>query len=249
MPRSRKLFLDLLMGAGIPALILAFLSQPLGAPPAYVLAAMVPVAWVLLDLFAISRHFNAITSVVGMLAVGNGALAFWFVDGLQYAFKDSLSMVLYALLLLGSAAIGRPFLRQLLAQSLGGDSAERRRLLGRLFDDPAVRRTIFFSTLAAGLAMLVAAGANFTLNVQIVTAPFGTDAFNLQVAQVNALTRAILPLWTMLAFGVALYWPMRTLTHTGGLPKDASIGSEEFWAALEARQPVAWRGPPNVRQR
>jgi len=76
-----KLLLDITMGAVIPILILNNLTRPLGAPPAYVIAALVPVAYVLVDTFAISRRFNAITTYVALTAIMNGALAFWFVDG------------------------------------------------------------------------------------------------------------------------------------------------------------------------
>lgn len=233
MNRNQKLVLDLVMGAGIPALILAFLSTPLGAPTAYVLAALVPVAWVMIDLFFITRRFNAITTAVGIMAVGNGALAFWFVDGVLYAFKDSLSLVLYALLLVVSALIGKPFLGALLSQSIGGDTDERRPLLHALFARPSVGRALATSTLLSGLAILVAAAGNFALNLWIVVAPFGTEAFNLQVAQVNALTRIALPLWTMLSFGGAIFWTMKSITSAVGLPLDTPLGSNEFWEALE----------------
>ena len=80
-----KLALDIVMGAVVPILILNNLTKPLGAPVAYVLAALVPVTYVLVDTFFISRRFNVITSYVALSAIMNGILAFWFVDGALYA--------------------------------------------------------------------------------------------------------------------------------------------------------------------
>jgi hypothetical protein len=43
-------------------LVLSYLSDPLGAVPAYLLSALVPVGWVLADPFLLSRRFNFITA-------------------------------------------------------------------------------------------------------------------------------------------------------------------------------------------
>ena len=91
MNQTTKLVLDLLFGAAIPIAVLTYLTAPLGAPVAYVVAALVPVAWVAVDLAFITRSFNFITSYVGLSAIVSGILAFWFVDGVRFAIKDSAS--------------------------------------------------------------------------------------------------------------------------------------------------------------
>ncbi|HSL01002.1 MAG TPA: hypothetical protein VK869_11745 [Rubrobacteraceae bacterium] len=102
--RSLKLALDVLLGAVVPILVLSYLSDPLGAVPAY----LVPVGWVLTDLALISRRFNFITAFLGLNAIVRGLLAFWFVDGALYAFKDSVGSILVALIFAGSLLLGRP---------------------------------------------------------------------------------------------------------------------------------------------
>ena len=82
---NRKLFLDILMGSVIPILILNNLNERLGTEITYVVAALVPVAWVLIDSLFITKRFNFITSYVGAFAIMRGLLAFWFVDGIQFA--------------------------------------------------------------------------------------------------------------------------------------------------------------------
>ncbi|WP_228025088.1 hypothetical protein [cf. Phormidesmis sp. LEGE 11477] len=69
-----KLTLDILMGAVIPIAILNMLNEQLGTVTTYVLAALVPVAWVFIDLLLITKRFNFITSYVGAFAIARGIL-------------------------------------------------------------------------------------------------------------------------------------------------------------------------------
>ena len=73
--RSLKLTLDVLLGAVVPILVLSYLSDPLGAVPAYLISALIPVGWVLADLIFITRRFNFITGVLGLNAIVRGLLA------------------------------------------------------------------------------------------------------------------------------------------------------------------------------
>ena len=95
-------------GAVVPILILSYLSDPLGTVPAYLIAALIPVGWVLADLFVVSRRFNFITAFLGLNAIARGLLAFWFVDGALYALKDTVGSILAVLLFGGSLLLGRP---------------------------------------------------------------------------------------------------------------------------------------------
>jgi hypothetical protein len=164
----------------------------MGAVPAYLLSALIPVGWVLADLFLLSRRFNFITAFLGLNAIVRGLLAFWFVDGALYAFKDTVGSILIVLVFGGSLVWGHPLLGAFVAQALDPRTPEQEASLERLFAERPVARTLLIST--AGLALLNAATAaiNFVLNLRIVSAPFGTGEFNSQVARVNALTRLTL---------------------------------------------------------
>lgn len=85
------------MGTVVPILVLSYLSDPLGAVPAYLVSALVPVGWVLADLIFITGRFNFITGVLGLNAIVRGLLAFWFVDGALYALKDTVGSILMVL--------------------------------------------------------------------------------------------------------------------------------------------------------
>jgi hypothetical protein len=86
----------------VPILVLSYLSDPLGAVPAYLLSALIPVGWVLADLLFLSRRFNFITAFLGLNAIVRGLLAFWFVDGALYALKDTVGSILIVVVFGGS---------------------------------------------------------------------------------------------------------------------------------------------------
>lgn len=170
-----KLLLDIVMGAVVPIIILNNLTRPLGAPLAYVLAALVPVSYVLIDTFAISRRFNAITTYVASTAIMNGVLAFWFVDGWQYALKDTAGLIVAAGLFFGSLLLGRPMFEFFAAQVFQPDTQQKERAFRALCTKPVVRQGLIAATVIVGTANLMLGVINFLLNLNIVLAPLARN--------------------------------------------------------------------------
>lgn len=236
MKQHTKLILDIVIGAVIPILILNNLSKPLGAPTAYVIAALIPVAWVLIDLFAITRRFNIITGITGLNALLAGGLAFWFVDGMRYAIKDTAGLILSTLLFGISILVGRPILRPLIVQVLNPDTPERSQSLNQLLSIATVRRALQLGTLIVTLQSILAAGINFVLNLNMVQASFGSDIFNQQVAQVNTITRISFPILSIAAFFVAIWLIYRALYQQLPSEEGKSQIESEFWTLLELKE-------------
>jgi hypothetical protein len=234
-----KLALDLIVGALIPVLILNNLTKPLGAPVAYVLAALVPVAYVLIDTFFITRRFNYITSYVALSAILNGVLAFWFVDGWVYALKDTAALAASVVLFFGSAVLGRPFLRFFLAQALTPDTPARGQSLARLMSVRPIHRSLVWATVVVALEQLLACAVNVWLNVTTVTAAFGSEAFNLQVAQVNALTRVAFPIASIVAFGVSFAFVFRAILAQLPHEEGKSQTDSDLWQLIDQWTPAA----------
>ena len=117
MSKTLKLMLDILIGAAIPILVLKYGTASLGPLNAYLTAAMIPVVWVLLDLLVITRRFNFITAFVGLTSLMRGGLAFWYVDGLLFALKDSASYVVSFLVFGATALLGSPVTRSMVRVS------------------------------------------------------------------------------------------------------------------------------------
>ncbi len=236
MSRSTKLILDIAMGAVVPILILNYLTRPLGAVNAYILSALVPVAWVFADLLFITRRFNFITSYVGLSAIVRGVLAFWLVDGLLFAIKDSAGFIVAVLVFGGSILVARPIMRYFLAQSLDPDTPAKQASLDKLLDERPVHRALVLGTVVILAGNALAGLVNFYLNLIIVTAPVRTEEFNLQVARVNAITRIALTIPEMLAFGLAFWLLYRALfAH---LPREQGKDQLEsdFWELVRLRE-------------
>jgi hypothetical protein len=247
MKGTTKFILDILIAAIIPALILSYLSKTLGNINAYVLAAFIPVAYVVLDTFVISRRFNAITTYVGLSTVITAVLVFWFVDGVRYAIKDTMALVVSALVFLGSAAIGKPFMRffgeQVFNQLLSPDSPEKHAKVNALLAQPGVQRSYLFGSLIIGVQNIVAGVINFYLNLRTVTASFDTEAFNAQVAWVNGVTRI---LFTVLGFGsmaLAIFMIYRAVFRILPSEPGKSQFESELWDLVNK-----WQIEPAQRQ-
>lgn len=232
MSRPTKLVLDILLGAVVPILILAKLTDTLGAVPTYLLAALIPVGWVFVDLFFITRRLNFITGFLGLNAMVRGILAFWFVDGLMYAIKDTTGSVIVVLVFGGSLVVGHPVVRAFAEQSLDPRTPAQESSLQELFRERPVARAMAWGTALLALVNASTGVVNFLLNIRIVTASFGTEAFNTQVAHVNAITRIALGIPEFAAWGIALslvYYAIYTKLPRA--PKDL-----DFWDRVELRE-------------
>ena len=242
MSKTVKLVLDILIGAVVPVAILKYGTAPLGTLPAYLAAALIPVAWVLLDLFVITRRFNFITTYAGMGAILRGALAFWYVSGALFAFKDSASYLLAVFVFGGTLFFGKPVTRTIALQGLAPDTPEREASLERLLDEPTVMAKLRLATLAIAFTNLAAGSFNYWINFHMVKAQFGTPQFNDQVANVNAITRIVLVIPDMLA----LFWAFSIMYKAmyALLPPDATDDpkGEDFWDLVKRREDILAAG-------
>jgi hypothetical protein len=238
MKNLTKTFVDIIMGAVIPIIILDRLSGPeqLGPIAAYVLAAMVPVAWVFVDLFFITKKFNFITSYVGFSSIVGGLLTFWFVDGLLYAIKDTIGLLIRVLIFGGSVVVGRPILKYFFIQALNADTPAKAQSLTDLFKEPSVDKSFGAATWIVVIETAIAAVINFYLNLQMVLAAFGTEAFNQQVAQVNAITRVALSVPSMLAFMIAMWIMYRAVYRHLPSEEGKSQLESDFWELVKLRE-------------
>ena len=231
MKGSNKLILDIVMGAVIPILVLNNFARVTGSTEttAYIIAALIPVIYVLTDTFFISRKFNVITSYVALSTIISGALVFWQVDGVRFAAKDTTALVVATAVFLGSMLIGKPMMQFFASQVFQADTVEKQGKLGTLLALPGVRQSLFLSTgLVAGYNV-IAAVVNFFLNLNIVTAKFGETLFNQQVAQVNGITRIAFTIASLMAFGIAFTLIYRAVFKV--LPKEEgkSQFESDFW--------------------
>ncbi|MGX9686078.1 VC0807 family protein [Deinococcus wulumuqiensis] len=240
--RIPKTVWDLVFTLVIPILILSpnVLGEGIGVASvlgggtagnvrAYLLAALIPVAYVLWDIL-VNRNVSPVALIGGAGALFSGALAFWYVDGFWYAIKDSARSYLVGLAFLVSAATSVPLFRVFLDAASIGEAPEDRALTNRALRDPAVHRGMVAGTLVFALVDILGGVVNSVVNFQRVTAKFGTDAFNAQVAEVNAIMRVPGMAISFLGVFAAIYFVQKAVKARYG------EGASVFEAADLARR-------------
>jgi hypothetical protein len=165
-----------------------------------------------------------------------GALAFWYVDGALFAFKDSASYLLAFLVFGLSAFSARPVTRAIALQGLAPDTPDREAQMHRLLDEPSVGQAMRRAALFIGFTNLAAGVVNFVINYRMVLAPFNTPAFNDQVANVNAITRIVLVLPDMLALFYAFSLMYKAMYALLPASENADPDAGEFWTLLARRE-------------
>lgn len=236
MKRSIKVILDIIMGAIVPIMILTYLSGPLGNIFAYLISAVVPTLWILLDLFVITRRMNLITSYLGLSAILRGLLAFWFVDGALFAFKDTVSFIITTMVFGISLMIHRPIMRYFMIQGLDPDTPEREQSLLHLLNESPVHAAILRGCWIVVIANLLGSAANFFTNLAIVTAPFGSDLFNFQVARATFITRIFLSIPEVIALGFAVWIITREIYRQLPFEEGKSQLESDFWELVQLRE-------------
>ncbi len=187
---------------------------------AYLVAAFVPVVYVLWDIL-FNRNVSPVALLGGATALFSGALAFWYVDGFWYAIKDSARPFLTALFAFVSAATAYPLFRIFLDAASIAESPQHRAATQVAMKAPVVARALVQATLLFGVVDIVGGVVNSVVNYHIVVAKFGTDAFNAQVASANALMRVPGLAISLIGAGVAFWLVQRAVTARYG--KGASL--------------------------
>ncbi|WP_135230328.1 VC0807 family protein [Deinococcus fonticola] len=203
-----------LLGEGIGVASLLGDGQT-GNVRAYLLAALVPVGYVLWDIL-VNRNVSPVALIGGAGALFSGALAFWYVDGFWYAIKDSARSYLTGLLFLISAATRVPLFRVFLDAASIGESEADRVATRQAMADPGVHQGLVLGTVAFAVVDVVGGLVNSAVNYQRVTAKFGSDAFNAQVAEVNAIMRVPGMVISLLGVGLAMWLVQRAVKRRFG---------------------------------
>jgi hypothetical protein len=182
---------------------------------AYLLAAFIPVVYVLWDIL-VNRNVSPVALLGGATALFSGALAFWYVDGFWYAIKDSARPFLTAIFAFVSAATAYPLFRIFLDAASIAESPLHRAATQVAMKAAPVARALVHATLLFGVVDVIGGVVNTVVNYHIVVAKFGSDAFNAQVAQANAYMRIPGIAISLIGAAIAFWLVQRAVTaHFG----------------------------------
>lgn len=218
-----------LLGSGINIARDLFGGGAGGNVRAYLLAALIPVMYVAADLL-IHRAVSALALLGGAVALARGALAFWYADGPAYALKDSVPALLFGLLALGSLLGKTPLFHLLFDLGSVAETPEHRAATQEALRQPQLRVALRQATALYGLSELLSALLHYLLNLRIVTAQFGSDAFNVQVAESHAALRLPALILSLLAVGAGFWLLQRASRARYGV---SLLSGEQLLAAQE----------------
>ena len=197
--RKENLLLNLVFNLAIPTLVLSKLSGEarLGPALALVVALAFPLGYGVWDF--VQRRKTNLISVIGFVSVLlTGGLGLLKVDGFWFAIKEAAVPLVIAIVVLASMKSKRPLVRSLVynEQIIDVD-----RVHERLVERNAVHA---FDALLArasyGLAasFLLSAALNFGLARYLLRSPSGTEAFNGELAKMNALSLPVIAVPSLL---------------------------------------------------
>jgi len=153
-----KALFEVAVNFALPFLIYAGARERLGDVHALMAASAPPLAWSIAE-FALRRRVDALSLIVlaGILLSG---IAFLGGGGVRFLqLREQLVTAVIGLVILGSAAIGRPLIYQLAKARVRRQSAAEAGSLETLRDHPAFRRAMMVMTLAWGVAMVAVSAA------------------------------------------------------------------------------------------
>ncbi|GGL91555.1 hypothetical protein GCM10010840_32040 [Deinococcus aerolatus] len=221
------------LGSGISVAEQVFGGGTAGNVRAYLLAALIPVVYVLWDL-GVNRNVSPVALIGGAGAIFSGALAFWYVDGFWYAIKDSARSYLTGILFLISAATSVPLFRVFLDAASIGEKPEDRAATQQAMRDPAVHRGLVLGTVVFSVVDLIGGVVNSIVNYARVTAKFGTDDFNAQIAAVNAVMRVPGLVISLVGVFAAIWFVQRAVKVRFG-PEASLLEPAKLAAAMRER--------------
>lgn len=148
---------DIAINFAAPYFVYVLLRPAHGDVAALLAATLPPIAWGLAT-FAWQRHVDALS----MIALGGIALSLLAFVGSGSArmlqLRENLAGAVIALVFLGSAAIGRPLIYQLIAATLRRRSASEAAAFEARRQIPGFRRAMTFMTLVWGIGLLIQTG-------------------------------------------------------------------------------------------
>lgn len=235
--RLLKFALDVLFTFVLPYALLN--PRPFGLPDltpwlgvygVYVAAGLLPTIYIVWDT-ARHRVLNPFAIFLLAGALSGAVVSFLRLDGVAFALKDALHSGLLVLVCLLSLVVRRPLFEFLFYGVVAPETPQQSRLLHVALAHPPVRRALAGATWLVALKALLLGLGSYLVAIHFVTLPFGTAAFNAQVAAAHALTFPLAIVLDAVFYGLAAWLTLQaTRRLTGGR---AWPWEQGFWHELQ----------------
>ncbi len=205
--RRENLLVNLVFNLAIPTLVLSKLSSPdrLGPALALIVALASPLGYGLYD-FVRRRKVNLISGIGFISVLLTGGLGLLKVDGLWFAVKEAAVPLVIATFVLASMKTKRPLVRSLIYNEQVIDVARVHARLEERQAVPAFERLLQRASYGLAASFLLSAALNFGLARYLLKSPSGTEAFNAELAKMNALSLPLIAVPSTLVTVAVVWW-------------------------------------------
>ena len=219
--------LSLLTSIIIPAVILSKFANEeyLGVVPGFIIALAFPVGQGLYEI--IKTRKPGFISIIGLASIFlTGIIGILQLPTEWLAFKEASVPLLIGMAVVLSLKTRYPLVKKLFFN----DSLLDMERIGKILDEKnargAMEKTLKISTYMIGGSFLLSAVLNFILAKVIVTSPSGTEAFNVELGRLTALSYPVIALPSTIVMCVALWYLFAKLKKLTGLEFEELIAPE-----------------------
>jgi putative Mn2+ efflux pump MntP len=153
---------DVMVNIALPYLIYTLVHPRLGDVGALMASSAPPILWSIVE-FARHRRVDALSLVV-LTGIGLSLLAFLGGGSVKFLqLREKLVTIIIGVVFLGSAAIGRPLMYELIRAYLARGNDPKLQLVESLRDTAGFRRTMTIMTVVWGLGLLADAAISIAL--------------------------------------------------------------------------------------
>lgn len=219
--------MSLLTSIIIPAVILSKFANEeyLGVVPGFIIALAFPIGQGLYEI--IKTRKPGFISIIGLASIFlTGIIGILQLPTEWLAFKEASVPLLIGMAVVLSLKTRYPLVKKLFFN----DSLLDMERIGKILDEKnargAMEKTLKISTYMIGGSFLLSAVLNFILAKVIVTSPSGTEAFNVELGRLTALSYPVIALPSTIVMCVALWYLFAKLKKLTGLEFEELIAPE-----------------------
>ena len=205
--KNENPLLSLLTSIIIPAVILSKFANEeyLGVVPGFIIALAFPIGQGLYEI--IKTRKPGFISIIGLASIIlTGIIGILQLPTEWLAFKEASVPLLIGMAVVLSLKTRYPLVKKLFFN----DSLLDMERIGKILDEKnargAMEKTLKISTYMIGGSFLLSAVLNFILAKVIVTSPSGTEAFNVELGRLTALSYPVIALPSTIVMCVALWY-------------------------------------------
>lgn len=227
-PEKSNPFLEIFVNVVIPTLILSYLSkeQYLGTKLALIVALAFPILYGCKDF--VGAHRVNFFSVLGVVTVAlTGGMGLLEIDAKYIAIKEAAIPGLIGLVTLASLKTKYPLVKTFIYNDKLLQVAKIDRALRDNGTEADFERSLANSSVLLACSFFVASATNYALAKIVLVSPPGTEAFNVELARMMALSYPVNVVPAMIVMLFAVFYLFRSIRRCTNLTLEEILSGAE----------------------